>query len=241
MGESIQGAVVWCDAKTLKGCKPLGRREFSAPPPGDKLMPANFVTDFITLMVVLNPLGRLPVFLASTVGLETAVRNRVAFFAVVISFGILLFFLVAGQVLLAALGVGLNSFRLAGSLVLLMFALSMIFDTMQSLPATQPDVSPMERAVFPLAMPSMAGPGTMLTVVVLTDKDRFHWAEQGGTTLALFLVLAICYVVMRFATPLVQLLRRAGISILSRVMGLILAAVAMEGMVASVVSILQGL
>ncbi|HEV7457658.1 MAG TPA: MarC family protein [Roseococcus sp.] len=204
-------------------------------------MTNNFLTDFITLLVVLNPLGKLPIFLATTVGLERAVRNRVAFHAVLISLGILLFFLVAGQVLLQALGVGLNTFRLAGSLVLLLFALSMIFDTVQTPSPTQPDVSPTERAVFPLAMPSIAGPGTMLTVVVLTDKDRFNWAQQGSTALALVLVLVLVYLVMRFATPLVQFLRRAGISILSRVMGLILAAVAMEGMVVSIVAILARL
>jgi len=204
-------------------------------------MPGNFLTDFITLVVVLNPLGKLPIFLATTVGLEREVRNRVALNSVIISYGVLLFFLVAGQVLLGALGVGLNSFRLAGSLVLLLFALAMIFDTVQTLPATQPDVSPTERAVFPLAMPSIAGPGTMLTVVVLTDKDRFNWTEQGGTALALGLALWLVYLVMRYATPLVHLLRRAGISILSRVMGLILAAVAMEGMVISVLAILRDL
>jgi multiple antibiotic resistance protein len=201
----------------------------------------NAFTDFITLMVVLNPLAKLPIFLATTVGLESQVRNRVAFSATVIALLVLLFFLVAGQFLLQALGVGLNSFRLAGSLVLLLFALSMIFDSGPAPAPISADATPMERAVFPLAMPAIAGPGTMLTIVVLTDNDRFDWTQQTSTAAALVVALIICFFVMRFATPLVQLLRRAGISILSRVMGLILAAVAVEGMVASVLSILRGL
>lgn len=114
-----------------------------------------------------------------------------AFHAVLIAFGILMLFLVAGQVMLQALGVGLDSFRLAGSLVLLLFALSMIFDTVQAPSPAQPDVSATGRAVFPLAMPSIAGPGMMLTVVVLTDKDRFNRTRQGWTALALLLLLVL--------------------------------------------------
>ncbi len=140
--------------------------------------------------------------------------------ATVISWRVLVLFRAPGQMLLGTLGVGLDAIRRAGPLVLLLFALSMSFDTVQTLPPTKPGVSPMERAVFPLAMPSIAGPGTMLTVVVLGDTNRFNRAEQGGTALALLLVLVLVYLVMRFATPLVHLLRRAGISTLSRLTGL---------------------
>jgi multiple antibiotic resistance protein len=202
---------------------------------------SDVLTDFITLLVVLNPLAKLPIFLATTVGLERAVRDRVALAATLISLLVLLFFLVVGQVLLEALGVGLNSFRLAGSLVLLLFALSMIFDNGPPPAPAVADATPLERAVFPLAMPAIAGPGTMLTIVVLTDNDRFDWMHQTGTAAALVVALLVCFLVMRFATPLVQLLRRAGISILSRVMGLILSAVAVEGMVTSVLAIIRTL
>lgn len=202
---------------------------------------SDVLTDFITLLVVLNPVAKLPIFLATTVGLERAVRDRVALAATLISFMVLMFFLVAGQVLLEALGVGLNSFRLAGSLVLLLFALSMVFDNAAPPAPAAADASAMERAVFPLAMPAIAGPGTMLTIVVLTDNDRFDWTHQAGTAAALVVALLVCFLVMRFATPLVQLLRRAGISILSRVMGLILSAVAVEGMVTSVLAIIRTL
>lgn len=202
---------------------------------------SDFVSDFVTLLVVLNPVAKLPIFLAQTATLDPKVRNRVAVSAILISFGVLMFFLVAGQFLLAGLGVGLTSFRMAGSLVLLLFALSMIFDSAPPPPPSATDTTPLERAVFPIAMPALAGPGTMLTVVVLTDNDRFDWVHQLDTALALVLALAVCFIVMRFATLLVQLLRRAGISILSRVMGLILAALAVEGMLASTRSFIHSL
>jgi len=202
---------------------------------------ADFLTDFITLLVVLNPVAKLPIFLWQTAELERGVRNRVALWAAVISFGVLLFFLVAGQVLLEALGVGLDAFRIAGSLVLLLFALSMIFDSTPSAGAGPVDATPMERAVFPLAMPALAGPGSMLTIVVLTDNTRFAWQHQVDTAIALALALAACFVVMRFATALVQFLRRAGISILSRVMGLVLAAVAVQGMLSSLLNVIRSI
>ncbi|MBY0336418.1 MAG: MarC family protein [Acetobacteraceae bacterium] len=203
-------------------------------------MPNTFFADLVTLLVVLNPIAKLPIFLAMTAGLERPVRDRVALNATLISFGILLFFIVAGQVLLEALGVGLNSFRLAGALVLLLFALKMIFDTMPPPPPPGDDVSPLERAIFPLAMPSIAGPGSMLTVVVLTDNARFSIAEQAMTTLALALGLVMVFLTMRLATPLVHVLRRPGIAIISRVMGLILAALAVDGMVRAGGAIVRG-
>ncbi|WP_206929743.1 MarC family protein [Roseococcus thiosulfatophilus] len=201
----------------------------------------DFFSDFVTLLVVLNPVAKLPIFLAQTAALDSKTRNRVAMWAIVISFGVLMFFLVAGQFLLQGLGVGLTAFRMAGSLVLLLFALSMIFDSAPPPPPGATDTTPLERAIFPIAMPALAGPGTMLTVVVLTDNDRFDWVHQLDTAIALVVALAVCFVVMRFATLLVQVLRRAGISILSRVMGLILAALAVEGMLASTRSFIHSL
>lgn len=196
-------------------------------------------TDFVTLLVVLNPLGKLPIFLGNTAALERPVRDAVAFRAVAIAFGVLFFFLAAGQVLLDALGISLVSFRLAGSLVLLIFSFSMIFEAAQPPPPAPPDLTPSEIAVFPLAIPALAGPGSILAVVVLTDNERFAWDHQALTVIALMLALAVCFLAMRLATPLVHLLRRPGISIISRVMGLILAALAMEGMVQCAKAILR--
>lgn len=199
-----------------------------------------FLTDFVTLLVVVNPIGKLPVFLAATAGVEAVRRDRIADRAALISFGVLLFFLVFGQLLLNAMGVGLASFRLAGSLVLLLFALSMVFDN-----AGKPSfdenraVSDTERAIFPIAIPAIAGPGTMLAVVVLTDNDVFSMAEQAETAGTLALVLGIAWVCMRGAGAILAVIRPAGASIVGRVMGLILASLAVEGMVQSMTSIVR--
>lgn len=200
-----------------------------------------FLTDFVTLLVVVNPIGKLPIFLGATAGMEASRRRAMAVRATVIAFGILLFFIVAGQVLFVALGIGLDSFRLAGSLVLLLFGIGMVFDTGARPPpdAAGADATDWERAVFPLAMPAIAGPGTILAVVVLTDNDRFSVAEQAQTTVTLGLVLLLSLGLLPLADPVMRLIRRAGASIVSRVMGLVLASLAVDGMVKAAFGLLR--
>lgn len=199
----------------------------------------HFLTDFVTLLVVLNPIGKLPVYLAVTSSLDAGRRRAVALRATLVSFGVLVFFIVTGQILLEAMDIGLNSFRLAGSLVLLLFALQTVFGALGKPPAEHggQEVSDAELAVFPLAIPAIAGPGTILAVVVLTDNDRFSIAEQLQTTATLALALVCSWLEMRLAEPLLRLIRPAGASIAGRVMGLILASLAVDGMVRAIMDI----
>jgi multiple antibiotic resistance protein len=200
------------------------------------------LTDFVTLLVVVNPLGKLSVFLAITAGLPPERRHAIALRAVLIAFGVLLFFIVCGQILLEALGIRIESFQLAGSLVLLLFGLQMVFDTVARPTAHEraEDMSDTERAVFPLAVPAIAGPGTMMAVVVLTDNDRFTILEQAETTATLVVVLLLAWGAMRLAGPILRLIRPAGASIVGRVMGLILASLAVNSMVQAVITIARG-
>lgn len=199
------------------------------------------VTDFVTLLVVVNPLGKLPIFLAMTAGLPAERRRAIALQAVLIAFGILLFFIVCGQILLGALGVDIDAFRLAGSLVLLLFGLQMVFGTGPRPAAGESgqDLSDTDRAVFPLAVPAIAGPGTMMAVVVLTDNERFTLLEQANTTATLVVVLLISWAAMRLADPLLRLIRPAGANVIGRVMGVILASLAVDGMVEAVIAIVR--
>jgi multiple antibiotic resistance protein len=165
------------------------------------------------------------VFLAVTFGAATA--HKVAVRAVLIAFAVLLTFVVFGQLVLDALGLGLPSFQIAGGLVLLLFALSMIFGT--SKPETEvAEWDHHASAVYPLAMPSIASPGAMLAVVVLTDNDRFSIAHQAMTAGLMAVVLAITLVILLLAAPIHRVIGATGASIVSRVMGMILAAVAVD-------------
>src|SRR5262249_3946573 len=148
-----------------------------------------------------DPIATIPLFLVATDGLDRRRSILVAFYAVVISFIVLLFFIVAGQSLLAALKIPMASFQLAGSLILLWFGMKMVIGTMTEeiadLPVGPP---PLERAVFPLAIPTIAGPGAMLTVVLLADNTVRSLSEQVATTGILALCLLLMFVTFALAT-----------------------------------------
>lgn len=207
----------------------------------------HLLTDFVTLLVVVNPVGNLPVFLAVTAGMSEARRRSIALRATLIALGILVFFIIAGQLLIGALGIGIDTFRLAGSIVLLVFGLKLVFDTAGGPPEAggggageEGEVSDTERAIFPVAMPSIAGPGTILAVVVLTDNDRFSLREQAETLAMLVLVLLVALALMLAAGPVLRVIRRAGANIVGRVMGLILCSLAVDGMVRAAFGLLRG-
>lgn len=202
--------------------------------------------EFVTLWVVIDPIGTVPVFIAVTASLAAADRKRVALQATLFSAGVLLFFLVFGQLLIDALGIGLKSFQVAGGIILFLFALSMIFgDSKPEMDerAADPEIggppSKSNPAVFPLAVPSIASPGAMLAIVLLTDNHRYSIAEQALTGLVMMAVLAVAFVCMLLAGPIIRLIGTAGAAIVSRVMGMILASVAANNVLAAMLDIIS--
>ena len=187
--------------------------------------------EFVTLFVVLDPFSTLPIFLALTGGLDAAQARRLAVRAVLIAGAVLLFFVIAGQALLQAMGIPLNSFQLAGSVVLFLIGLKMIFGELhQAGDASAPEADH-DPAVFPLAIPSIAGPGTMLTVVLLTDHTHHSIVDQIETVVEIAVVLLLTLGVLFAARVVVRLLGRSGVSVIGRVMGLVLASLAVHNAV----------
>jgi multiple antibiotic resistance protein len=188
---------------------------------------------FVTLWVVIDPIGTIPVFVAVTSSLDGPQRRRTALVAALTAIGILLFFLVFGQMLIDALGISLPAFQVAGSIILFLFALTMIFG--ESKPEQELDgiaaTSKESPAVFPLAVPSLASPGAMLAVVLLTDNHRFSIPEQALTAAVMIAVCAIAYLLMLAADPIQKVIGTNGAAIVSRVMGMILASVAVENII----------
>ena len=154
----------------------------------------------------------------------------------------LMFFLVAGQLLIDALGISLVSFQIAGGMVLFLFALTMIFGA--SKPAEEAgearaggrEASP---AVFPLAVPSLASPGAMLAIVLLTDNTGFSVGQQALTAALMLAVIAIAFLLMLASGPILKVIRVSGAEVISRVMGLVLAAVAVDNVIAAVIELLR--
>ncbi len=189
----------------------------------------DYIREFVTVWVVVDPIGTVPVFIAVTATMSSKERRGVAFRAALISALILLAFIVGGQLLLEALEISLVSFQIAGGIVLFLFALQMIFGPGKpesELSENRP--SKEDVAVFPLAVPSLASPGAMLAVVVLTDNNRYSITEQAITTGVVMLVILGALILMLAAGFINRVIGISGASILSRVMGLILAAVAVD-------------
>ncbi|TCK31199.1 multiple antibiotic resistance protein [Ancylobacter aquaticus] len=189
---------------------------------------AERIQEFVTLWVVIDPLGTLPVFLAVTAGLSATDRKKAAFISILVSFGVLVFFALAGNWLLRSMDVSIESFQIAGGIVLFLFALTMIHGRGHSDPHAQAETNPVEIAIYPLAIPSIASPGAMLAAAVLTDNARHDFPERIMTIATFSLVLLMTLAIMLVAGPLGRLIGRGGASIISRVMGMILAALAVD-------------
>ena len=181
---------------------------------------------FIVLWAVMDPIGTVPVFLAVTQKFEKRDKNKIAATAVLVSFLVLLFFLVAGEVLLKHLEVPLSAFQVSGGLVLLLFALSMIFGDSKPEEEIKMVKSNTETAIFPLAMPSIASPGAILAIILLTNNARHSVLEQVVVAGVMVVILGIAYLLLRFSDKIYNIIGNSGAIIISKVMGMVLASMA---------------
>lgn len=194
----------------------------------------DFVATFIFFFAIIDPIGTVPVFIAVTRQHDERMKRRIAVIATVVSAAILLFFVVAGEILLTAMGIPLAAFQIAGGIVLFLFALSMIFGESKPEEELRLVADAKETAIFPLAVPSIAGPGAMLAAVLLTENARFSIWEQVQTAATMLVVLLIVLVLMLAASWINRLIGSSGASVVSRVMGLILAALATTNALAGI-------
>ena len=189
---------------------------------------ATLFDQFVLLWVVIEPVNVVSVFLAVTGEMSPKIRVGVAVKAIAVAAAVLLFFILAGQLLLEALGVDVVAFQLAGGIVLFLMALSLIFGrlTAREEPGGNVEAMANELAVFPIGIPAIAGPGTMLAVVLLTDNHRFSLGQQAITAAVLGLVLLITLAMLIGAQQVHRVIGKAGAGVISRATGLILTAIA---------------
>ena len=194
----------------------------------------DYVSTFIFFFAVIDPIGSVPVFLAVTGQFNEKARRRIALKATLVAALVLLFFVVAGEVILTAMAIPLSAFQIAGGIVLFLFALSMIFGESKPDEEIKMAISGSETAVFPLAIPSIASPGAMLGAVLMTENGRYSLIEQAQTGGTILTVLVIVFVLLLSANWIHRLIGSSGASIVSRVMGLILASVATANVLAGI-------
>lgn len=192
------------------------------------------ITTILFLIAVIDPLGSVPVYLEATKQLHKKYRKRVAIRASVIAFLILLIFIVVGQIILDGMDVSLYAFQISGGVILFLFALTMIFG--DGKPESEKDLIKDYKhvTIFPVAIPSIASPGAIMAVVLLTDNNLYTIEQQAITTLLVFVVIAITCVLLLLANKVKERVGEYGITVVSKIMGLILASYAVQ-------SILSGL
>jgi multiple antibiotic resistance protein len=194
--------------------------------------------NLITLIVVLDPIGSVPIFLHATEGLTARERTKVAIAATAVSFGVLMLFLYFGQYLLEEMHIGIPAFRIAGGAVLFLFAQRMIFSGHHEGGPADAMRTPFEIAVFPVAMPGIAGPGPLLAVVLLTDNNLYTLVEETVTASLAVIALVAVFVALLLATTLRRWLGAAGIMVITQIMGLILAAFSVQQVLDGAIEVL---
>jgi len=197
----------------------------------------DILKDFIYLWAVIDPVGSIPVFMAVTAGCSQAVQRQIAYRAIITAGIILILFAVGGQVILEQLDIPLPAFQIAGGLVLFLFALTMIFGESKpeaEIVESQKVDTHQSKAVYPLAIPSIASPGAMMAIVLITDNHRFELQQQMITTITMLSVLLITLILLLLAGPIQKIIGDSGASVLSRVGGLILASVAVDSVLSGI-------
>ena len=196
-------------------------------------MPFEFlISALVTLVVVVDPIGLVPSFVAITHDLPARARRSVALRACLIAAAILAGSALAGDWLLRTLSIGLPAFRIAGGLLLFSIASEMVFGVRTERQSQQAEQALEEHvrniAAFPLAIPLMAGPGAITATVLLAGRgggDSVRLAILLGVIAA---ALALCFVVFTLAAPIAKLLGTTANTVLSRLLGVLLAALAVQ-------------
>ncbi len=192
---------------------------------------ALFVSAFATFFVVIDPPGCAPIFGSLVAGTPAAHRRAMAVRSVLVAAGILFVFALVGKPFLKALGVGLPAFRIAGGIMLFMIALDMVFEKRTERRENRAaDVAASDHddiSVFPMGIPMIAGPGSIASAMLLTSRAT-GWIERGVVLGALALTLLLTMFALLAAGPLLKLLGNKLEAMITRVLGVILAALAAQ-------------
>lgn len=194
----------------------------------------DFVAVFVFFFAVIDPIGTVPVFIAVTRHEDERMKTKTAIRAAIVASVILVFFVIAGEFILDAMDVPLAAFQIAGGIVLFIFALTMIFGDSKPEEEVELIEAQSQTAIYPLAVPSLASPGAMLAAVLLTENAHYSVSEQVQTIATMLVVLLIAMLLMIGASRIHRLIGDSGASVISRVMGLILASVATASALAGI-------
>ncbi|MEE1655232.1 MarC family protein [Microvirga sp. CF3062] len=198
----------------------------------------------VTLLVTLDPVALAPIFVSLTRGMNASERRRVALRASLIAFGILAFFGLGGELLLRLLGVGIPAFRISGGLLLFWIAFEMVFERRNERKQHTADIAITEDhirnvAAFPLAIPLMAGPGAITAVILLAGRADGNVGYLSALLILIALCILSCLVVFSAADRVSRWLGVTGNVVLTRLLGVILAGLAVQFIIDGVLALIR--
>ncbi|MBV8345431.1 MAG: NAAT family transporter [Candidatus Eremiobacteraeota bacterium] len=189
-------------------------------------------TAFATAFTIIDPIGMIPMTLGSTARMSPQRRNQVIDQAVMVAAGVILFMGVVGRIILDYLGITLPAFTIAGGILLFLIAIDMLFARPTGAKRTEAEEREAAEgenpAVFPLAVPMIAGPGTIATVLLLVNLSHGDRAELSVVAAAYAVALIVTWLCMRGSSLLLRVIGKTGIHVISRILGIILAALAVQ-------------
>ncbi|MCC5971774.1 MAG: MarC family protein [Pararhodobacter sp.] len=189
--------------------------------------PTFLATVFVTLFVVIDPIGLAPFFVALTGGMTPAQRRAIGLRACLVAALLLTLFGLAGETILTAIGISMPAFQIAGGLLLFLTALDMLFDRRSKRRAGHAGEVP-DPSVFPLAMPLIAGPGAMASMILLVGQTGWDWAGVLAVHLVMLAVIALGFLLFLLAAPIERVLGQTGTMVVSRLLGMLLAALSVQ-------------
>lgn len=181
------------------------------------------VSAFVTLFVIMDPVGTIPIFLSLTAGRSAATAKKAAWQAVLVSFFVISVFALFGQGILHYLGISLAALQCAGGLLLLLVALELLTGNEETPTAT----TNTNVALVPLGTPLLAGPGAIVATMVFA-RQVGNLGEALAVVLAFVAVHVVLWLAMRFSLPILRLIRESGVLLVTRIAGLLLSAIAVQ-------------
>jgi multiple antibiotic resistance protein len=193
-----------------------------------------FVEVFVTLFVIMDPPGTIPLFLALTSGRSNRMRKRLASQAVLVAFFVITVFALFGQTILNYLGISLAAMQAAGGLLLLLVALELLTGK-----ADEPvETSNVNVALVPLGTPLLAGPGAIVATIVFVQRVDDVW-EAGALAAGIIAVHVVLWLFMRYSVVIIRVIKDSGVTLITRIAGLLLSAIAVQLVADAVTTFVQ--
>lgn len=189
---------------------------------------AFLITAFVTLFVVIDPPGLIPMFIALTQGMGAAQRRAIGLRACFIAVILLTLFGLFGEAVLGFIGISMPAFRIAGGILLFLTALDMLFERRTQRREGQINDQQNDPSVFPLATPLIAGPGAIATMILLVGESGPGWGGTIAVHLLMVACVASCYLLFLIAGPIERALGRTGTVVITRLLGMLLAALSVQ-------------